>query len=391
MVKKAAVVYNIPVIFHIIHTGQAVGSGRNISLAQVNSQITVLNNDFRKLNTDFSTYVTQTAFSSVAADCEINFCAAKVSPTGTVLAEYGVDRINATSKGWTSPPYSGLNPTYIEGTIKPQSSWDPTKYLNIWILEFNDGVLGYAQFPTVPTGTSPITDMVGMGGAANTDGVAFDYKYVGTTGTATAPFNKGRTAVHEIGHWLGLRHIWGDDGTSCSGSDYATDTPNQADENYGCPTTNGSVITDGCSATSPGVMYQNFMDYSDDKCMVMFTAGQKARMQACMANCSRRTSLNTSTVCIAPNGVQENNISNVEMTIFPNPTNGELNITLDLLNTQDFTISIVNTLGQVVKEIKQVQSNGGTVKVDLSNQSAGVYFVTYKSKTSSKTKRVILQ
>jgi hypothetical protein len=393
--KKAAVIYNIPVIFHILHSGVAVNttgatSGRNLNAAQINSQLAVLNADYRKLNTDFSTYVTQSAFSSVAADVEINFCAAKVSPTGTVLAEPGIDRISVSSKGWNALPYSM---SYIESTVKPGSSWDPTKYFNIWVLEFGGadaGTLGYAQFPTIPSGTNPVTDMVGAGGAANTDGVVLDYHYVGNTGTAlaSAPYNKGRTLTHEAGHWLGLWHIWGDDGSSCSGTDYVTDTPNQADENYTCPTTNGAVSADAC-AGSTGAMYQNYMDYSDDKCMVMFTAGQKARMQAVMANCARRLSLTTSTVCSTV-GIEEN-LSNVNMEVYPNPTNGELNIDITTLEVQDFTISVINTLGQTVKEVKHMQSNGGKIKIDLSDKNTGVYFVTVKSASGSKVKRIVLQ
>jgi hypothetical protein len=393
--KKAAVVYNIPVIFHILHSGVAVNttgatSGRNLNAAQINSQLTVLNADYRKLNTDFSTYVTQSAFSSVAADVEINFCAAKVSPTGTVLAEPGIDRISVSSKGWNALPYSM---SYIESTVKPGSSWDPTKYFNIWVLEFGGadaGTLGYAQFPTIPSGTNPVTDMVGAGGAANTDGVVLDYHYVGNTGTAlaSAPYNKGRTLTHEAGHWLGLWHIWGDDGSSCSGTDYVADTPNQADENYTCPTTNGAVSADAC-AGSTGAMYQNYMDYSDDKCMVMFTAGQKARMQAVMANCARRLSLTTSTVCSTV-GIEEN-LSNINLDVYPNPTNGELYIDITTLDVQDFTVSVINPLGQTVKEIKQMPSNGGKIKIDLSDKNTGVYFVTVKSKSGSKVKRIVLQ
>ena len=394
--KKASVVYNIPVIFHVLHSGVAVNTatattGRNLSAAQINSQLAVLNADYRKLNTDFSTYVTQSSFVNASADVEINFCMANVSPTGTVLAEPGIDRISVSSKGWTALPYSM---SYIESTVKPGSSWDPTKYYNVWILEFGGadvGTLGYAQFPTIPSGTSPVTDMVGQGGAANTDGVVIDYHYIGNIGTAlaSAPYNKGRTLTHETGHWLGLWHIWGDDGTACTGSDYVSDTPNQADENYTCPTTSGAVVTDGCSAASPGVMYQNYMDYSDDKCMVMFTAGQKARMQAVMANCVRRLSLTTSTVC-STTGIEEN-ISNIDMSVYPNPTNGELFVDISTLEVQDFTISVVNTLGQTVKEIKQVQSNGGKIKIDLSDKNTGVYFVTVKSKSGSKVKRIVLQ
>jgi len=394
--KKTSIVYNIPVIFHILHSGVAVNSatattGRNLNAAQINSQLAVLNADYRKLNTDFSTYVTQSSFVNAAADVEINFCAAKVSPTGTVLAEPGIDRINVSTKGWSALPYSM---SYIESTVKPGSSWDPTKYYNVWILEFGGadvGTLGYAQFPTIPAGTTPVTDMVGQGGAANTDGVVIDYQYIGNTGTAlaSAPYNKGRTLTHETGHWLGLWHIWGDDGSACTGTDYVTDTPNQGSENYTCPTTNGSVRTDGCSASTPGVMYQNYMDYSDDKCMVMFTAGQKARMQAVMANCVRRASLATSTVC-SVTGIEEN-VSNVEVEVYPNPTNGELFVDVNLLDAQDFTISVINTLGQTVKEVKQVQSNGGKIKIDLSDKNTGVYFVTIKTKSGSKVKRIVLQ
>lgn len=390
--KVASIIYTIPVVFHIIHNGQAVGTTRNISQAQVNSQITALNNDYRKTNTDFSTWVTQSSFVSAAADCEINFCLAKVSPTGAVLAEPGIDRVNTTTKGWTAPPYSGINSQYIEQTIKPGSSWDPNKYLNIWVLEFSEnGLLGYAQLPTVPSGINPIQDIAGSGGDADTDGVVLGYKYVGTVGSATSPNNKGRTASHEIGHWLGLRHIWGDDGGSCSGSgDYVLDTPNQGSEVYGCPTTSGVVKTDACSPITPGINYQNYMDYGDDACLVMFTTGQKARMQACMANCPLRMSLTTATVCALPISLEEAT-ANAEISIYPNPSNGELNVSIEVVNPQDYNISIINTLGQTIKEIKQSQSNGGILKFDLSNSPAGVYFITYKSKSYSKTKRVVLQ
>lgn len=386
--KKTSIVYTIPVIFHVLHSGVAVGSGRNLSQAQINSQLTTLNSDYRKLNTDFSTYVTQPSFSSVAADVEINFCAAKVDPNGNVLAEPGIERINVSTKGWNALPYA-MN--YIESTVKPGSSWDPTKYYNVWILEFGGadvGTLGYAQFPTIPSGTSPVTDMVGQGGSAGTDGVVIDYHYIGSVGNVSAPYNKGRTLTHETGHWLGLWHIWGDDGTSCSGTDYVTDTPNQAGENYTCPTVAGSVKTDACAGPT-GAMYQNYMDYSDDKCMVMFTAGQKARMQAVMANCVRRKTLPASTVCNIT-GIEEL-ATEINFDVFPNPSNGEFTVSVDLLTQQDFVITVINTLGQTIKELNQIQSNGGSFKINLTNTSQGIYFVTIKSKLGSKTKRMILQ
>lgn len=392
--KVASVVYNIPIIFHIIHTGGAVGTStivptRNLNAAFINSQLATLNADYRKLNSDFSTYVTQSSFINNSTDVQINFCAAKVSPTGVTLAEPGIDRVSATSIGLTGSTWAMA---YIESNVKPATSWDPTKYYNVFVLEFGGadvGTLGYAQFPTVTSsGTPTIGDLVGAGGAANTDGVALDWQYTGVNSDAT--YNKGRTLTHETGHWLGLYHIWGDDGTACTGSDYVTDTPNQAGENYTCPTTNGAVVTDGCTSASPGVNYQNYMDYSDDKCMVMFTAGQKARMQAVMASCPRRLSLNTSTVCAVTTSLNES-LSENEINLFPNPTNGELNITIRVLKNQNFTITLLNTLGQTIKEIKQENYSGGNLNIDLSNNTKGLYFVNIKTETSSITKRIVLQ
>lgn len=384
--KKAAVAYNIPIVFHIIHSG-AVTPARNISQAQVNSQIVILNNDYRKLNADFSTNVTQPAFVSAAADVQINFCAAAVDPSGTPLAEPGIDRINVTTKGWNALPYAM---SYIESTVKPGSIWDPTKYFNVWVLQFGGsdiGTLGYAQFPTIPSGTTPINDMVGQGGSANTDGVVVDYRYVGNTGTATAPYNKGRTLTHETGHWLGLWHIWGDD-TNCSGTDYVADTPNQQVENSSCPSTNGAVKTDACATVAPGFNYQNYMDYSDDKCMAMFTNGQKDRMQAVMANCIRRKTLNNAVACSTVTGIQEQ-IVGASVGIFPNPTSGEFTLHVEFANSQPFDVTVSNTLGQAVKTMSQVSV--ADLQIDLSGQAPGIYFINVKGTSGAVTKRVVLQ
>lgn len=385
--KKAVTVYNIPVIFHVIHSGQNVGTSINISQAQINSQVAILNQDFRKINADFSTWATQPSFINAAADCEINFCLAKVSPTGAELTEPGIERILCSSKGWTNPPHTDV---YIDATIKPGSSWDPTRYLNIWVVYMNDGTLGYAQFPTIANPSDPVVgDMFGFGSAANTDGIVLDYLAIGNTGTANFPYDKGRTATHEIGHWLGLWHINGD--SNC-GNDYVTDTPAQSSLSSSCPSSSGAVVNSGCTSVSPnppGRMYQNYMDYSPDRCLVLFTAGQKARMQAVMANCVRRNSLNISTVCNAV-GIEEY-VSIIDVNISPNPSTGELFVEVSLSDVQDYVIFVSNTLGQTVKEAKQLQSNGGKVKFDLSDNTAGVYFVSVKTKSGSKVKRIVLQ
>lgn len=259
---------NIPIVVHVIHNGDALGTGENISDAQVLSQVDVLNKDFSATNTDFSN--TPSAFTSVATNMDIQFCLATEDPSGNPTT--GINRVNY---GTASFGQSAAE------AMKAATQWDPTRYFNIWVVRFGgdlNGVLGYAQFPN--------------SGAANTDGVIIGFNFFGTTGSAQAPFNKGRTATHEIGHCFGLFHIWGDDGTSCSGSDQVADTPNQADENYGCPN-----FATNASCSNGGDMSMNYMDYSDDACMYMFTNGQKARVDAVLASAPRRASLLTSTVC----------------------------------------------------------------------------------------------
>lgn len=264
--ENERVVYTIPVVFHVVYKTTT----ENISDAQIMSQLTVLNNDFRKLNSDAGSV--PSAFAGLAADAEINFCLAQTTPTGA--ATTGITRTYANVSSW------GTNDNVKKATQGGVNPWDATKYLNIWICNIGGGILGYAQFP---------------GGSTATDGVVIDYRYLGTTGTATAPFNKGRTATHEVGHYLNLRHIWGD--ATC-GSDLVSDTPTHNTSNYGCPS---QPHYSTCSG-SPQEMTMNYMDYTDDACMYMFSSGQKTRMQAVLASGGARASLATSTACNAPSG-----------------------------------------------------------------------------------------
>jgi len=258
----------IPVVVHVVYNTTA----ENVSDAQILSQIAVLNADFRKLNADAAN--TPAGFAGLAADANIEFCLASTDPTGA--ATTGITRTSTTATSFSTN--DGVKFSSSGG----KSAWDASKYLNLWVCDISGGILGYAQFP---------------GGSASTDGVVIDYQYFGTTGTATAPFNKGRTATHEVGHWLNLYHIWGDDGTACTGSDLVSDTPNQADENYGCPT----FPQVSCSNGTNGDMFMNYMDYTDDACMYMFSTGQATRMQSLFANGGARASLLTSNGCGAPN------------------------------------------------------------------------------------------
>ena len=287
-------VFNIPVIVHIIHNNEPVNSvsatnGNNLNAAQVIDQINILNKDFNGTNAD--TTLIPSVFKPLLGKFQVNFCLAVVNPTGGVLAEPGIDRVNRIAKGWSSLPYSQ---NYINATVKPNSIWDPNRYLNIWVAPLSNGLLGYATFPN--PGPSGLLGLTGTFGSSTTDGVVILNSSFGSIGTAqSGVYNKGRTATHEIGHWIGLRHIWGD--ANC-GNDFCTDTPPAQTSNYGCPNFPYKLGT--CSGNSTGEMTMNFMDYTNDACMYMFTADQKFRAQLILTNSPIRAALITSTVCNLP-------------------------------------------------------------------------------------------
>jgi hypothetical protein len=226
----------IPVVVNVLYKTAA----ENISDAQIQSQIDVLNDDFTATNTDFGSI--PALFSPVAANVDITFELVKINRKATTKTSWGTrDAMKKTKQG-------GLDPT------------TPTTTLNLWVCTIGGGILGYAQFP---------------GGSLATDGVVCDSKYVGvTSNTGSAyPYNLGRTASHEVGHWMNLRHIWGD--TTC-GSDLVSDTPTHNTANYGVPV---YPHLSTCPGT-PVEMTMNYMDYTDDRGMYMFTNGQKSRMSA---------------------------------------------------------------------------------------------------------------
>jgi pregnancy-associated plasma protein-A len=236
----------IPVVVHIVYKTDE----QNISEEQIKSQIEVLSADYRKKNADLSSV--PGVFQPVVADARIEFSLATTDPNGNPTN--GITRTQTTVASFSDDDAVKSAAT---GGADP---WPRESYLNIWVCDLRGGLLGYAQFP---------------GGPAATDGVVILYAAFGTMGTARAPFNRGRTATHEIGHWLNLRHIWGDDGDGCSGDDFVADTPNQGGPNYGKP----EFPTISCMNGPHGDMFMNFMDYVDDAAMLMFTSGQVNRMQ----------------------------------------------------------------------------------------------------------------
>ena len=244
-------VVTIPVVVHIVYNTAA----QNIPDSQIHSQIDVLNQDYRKLNPDVSG--TPSVFTGVAADCRIQFQLAVRDPncqptigitrTSTSVTSFDIfhtDTVKSTASG-------GIDP------------WPAGKYLNIWVCNGQPSQLGRGTFPGTP---------------ANIDGLICVVQAFGTTGSLFTSYNKGRTSTHEIGHYFNLHHLWGDV-SDCSGTDFVADTPNQVGPNYGCVTF--PHVT--CSNGPNGDMFMNYMDYSDDRCMFMFTAGQSARIEAALA------------------------------------------------------------------------------------------------------------
>jgi hypothetical protein len=240
----------IPVVVHVVYKRQA----ENISKTQINSQISVLNKDFSASNGDIGNV--PGAWSGLVGNAKIRFKLATRDPNGKPT-----DGVTRTKTDRTSFPANG-DPVKkkSEGGV---AAWPTKRYLNIWVCQLASSLLGYAQFP---------------GGPARTDGVVILHSAFGTNGTVQAPFDKGRTATHEVGHWLNLRHIWADT-MGCDGSDHVVDTPNAAGPNVGKPAF--PHIT--CNNGPNGDMFVNYMDYSDDAAMFMFTTGQVARMSACLA------------------------------------------------------------------------------------------------------------
>lgn len=252
--RVTAKLITIPVVVHVVYRT----ADEDISDAQVQSQIDALNRDYRAKNADKSKV--PPAWKSLVIDSNIQFALATSDPQGKKTSGITRTATKATSFG-------------ADDTVKSKSTggvdaWPADRYLNIWVCNLGGGLLGYAQFP---------------GGPAKTDGVVILSGAFGTKGAVKAPFDKGRTATHEVGHFLGLRHIWGDR-NDCSGNDFVADTPPARQANFGKP--KFPHIT--CNNGPNGDMFVNYMDYVDDAAMFMFTTGQVARMNATLAGPRRK-------------------------------------------------------------------------------------------------------
>ena len=275
-------VITIPVVVHVIHNNEQVGSGDNISASQIQSQITILNQDFRRMlgTPGYNTHPD-------GADTEIEFCLAFVDTAGHQMAEPGIHRVSRQSLGLGAPPYVDV---VIDTLIAPNTVWDPERYFNIWSVRISDPpgpweLLGYANFPT----SSGLNGLPPPGSGPEADGVFVNPRHFGLSGSIGFPYHLGRTATHEVGHFLGLLHLWGTGG--CNSDDYCMDTPNASGPNFSCSNNTSCGSRD---------MVENYMDYTDDACFNIFTEDQKARMRAVLQNSPRRKELVNSTVCQVP-------------------------------------------------------------------------------------------
>ncbi|HET9056889.1 MAG TPA: M43 family zinc metalloprotease [Chitinophagaceae bacterium] len=264
---------NVPVVFHVVLSNQSL-----VSDAVVLQQLDVLNKDFSGMNADSVNIPSD--FKPLFGKSGIQFCLAKQSPEGEPTN--GINRVVSSTKSMYGP-----GDPVKHDSKGGSDAWDPEQYLNIWITDISDGgILGYSSI----AGTNVFPP--------DEDGVVVSYKTL--PGGSIAAYNLGRTAVHEVGHYFRLLHIWGDDNGACSGTDFpdmpsSDDTPNQTDATFGCPS---GVKTDFCSPSAPGIMYQNYMDYTDDACMAMFSSAQASRMEAAVN--AFRPGLLTSNGCNTP-------------------------------------------------------------------------------------------
>jgi hypothetical protein len=383
--KKTTAASAIPVVFHIIlDTAQfnLIGGTAGIK-KRCDSQIAVLNKDYNRQNSD-STLI-PAGFKPVYGSSGIKFGLAHTAPNGHGTPGYEVKLTSAT--GWTGSDSGYIRAKYT--TSGGLDSWDATKYLNVWVINFSDvtGLLGITT-PKSFTAWAPFTlDQIGVCisyGAFGKRSLPSDYYILN--------IDRGRTLTHEFGHYFNMRHIWGDDGGACPATggtdDGFLDTPPQADNTYGNP---ALPKFDACSTTGNGIMCMNFMDYTDDRAMQMFTKNQASAMATNVATGGENYSLTQNPILLNyPTGIEEA-AKEASFDLYPNPTNGIIAITIDAAVNDLNAISVVNTVGQQVMNINTSGQAKNFYSIDLSGMSKGIYFVRCTFASGSVTRKILLQ
>ena len=349
----------IPVVVHIIYNNET----ENIPDLQVYSQIEALNEDFRLLNENVQNIPGE--FQSIAADTEIEFCLASLDPDGRPTT--GINRV-ATDYTCTGDIFtvkkddqSRLFYTSLGGT----NAWDTEHYLNIWVANTCDQFIGLS------------TNIAIQNFIPEEDGVVIDFNYFGNNcnSSKAAPYHLGRTATHEVGHYLNLRHPW----SVCGGPDpdFVEDTPSQESPYYGCP----SYPQTSCGSSD---MFMNFMNYSDDACMAMFTNGQKERMLETLAG--PRFGLTESVGCAllsppVPFGQDA-------ILLYPNPATNCIHVDFNAELPGDIDVEMVNTMGQVL--YRNVENSRNFRSIDAINLANGVYYISFRAAKQTITKKIMI-
>jgi hypothetical protein len=340
----------IPVVFHVLYEN----AQENLPDSVLQHQLDVLNEDFQALNADLANV--PAVWQPLIGNMDIAFEFASVDPQGNPTI--GIER--------RAVGTSAFDPhVFVSGGLDP---WPDSTYINIWVYDIMQGPLGNATFPDSSASTLQCIDL--------------DYRVVGRVDPNTvAPYNRGRVATHFMAHFFGLYHIWGDDGASCSGTDYVADTPNQEDENYGNPGV-GTIITDQCSG-GPGVMWMNFLDYTDDAAMCFFTQGQVV--------------LVTNNIYtyygsfLTPNGITPLSPAEpVKYAVFPSPsTNGIFQV-----NRVDYhvktSVEVYDLQGRIIVAPEYFENGSTTMQVDLSGFANGTYSFVIRTENEVETRRVVI-
>ena len=399
--EQSSVNYIIPVIFHVVHGGEAVGVYPNILQGQILSQLTILNQDFSGKAYNASSYPANAfvnwsnsqkiptenldQFGRIKiADLNIAFCLATIDNNGNVLSEPGINRINYVQKGWQNPnqfPTQATMKGYLDSVIKPQSIWDVKKYLNVWITD-KSPLLTYAGVSSVP----PLSGLPDLPGNAtdSTDGIWCYTKAIGSyalfpAGEYISQFIDGRTLTHEVGHYVGLRHIWGD---AACGNDFCDDTPPAAAQNTGTPAYPWNAGSCASPSNQPdGEMFMNFMDYTRGPSKYMFTTDQKARAQAVMQNSPFRNKLGTHQLCTTTSEINRKDISEA-LIVYPNPTCNIVQIISSVEKVS--SVKIYNNLGLLLLETD-------SLALSMDSMEAGVYLFIIETVGKKQCVRVTKQ
>lgn len=350
-------VITVPVVVHILYNTSA----QNIPDQHVIDQINSLNKDFRRMNAD--TVNTPESFKKVAADSRIVFCLAKTDPNGKsttgIIRKYTKEKLFMADDQMKFSSKGG------------DDAWDPAHYYNIWVCNLFGRVLGYGVMP---------------GGQPALDGTVIQYQVFGSGKYISGPYNLGRTLTHETGHWLGLKHLWGD--TFC-GSDDIDDTPPQETSNSGCPQ---FPHKSSCSINSYGDMFMNYMDFTNDACMNLFTQGQAKEMRSQFARNGFRNLFLNSTACQpsqieAGPTVPDDDDSAVDIRVYPNPFSEQLFVSgKSFDNVNGKYIRIYNIQG---KKIKEIQLHSQTTQIDMSQLPSGIYLALFEDVNQRKIFKLI--